>query len=79
MRKRYYVNVYEYEREYGGPEEGGWYYDAGYNGYVWNAYFDEDAAYVRANELCKTLDKYQTAVVEEHKPRDWPEVRPHYE
>lgn len=79
MRKRYYVNVYEYEREYGGPEEGGWYYDAGYNGYVWNSYFDEDAAYARANELCKKLDKYQTAMVEEHRPRDWPEVRPHYE
>lgn len=79
MRKRYYVNVYEYEREYGGPEEGGWYYDAGYNGYVWNAYFDEDFAYVRASELYKKLDNHLTVRVEEHKPRDWPEVRPHYE
>jgi hypothetical protein len=24
-----YVNVYEIDREYGGPEEGGWYYDSG--------------------------------------------------
>ena len=26
---RVYVNAYEVTREYGGPEEGGWYYDAG--------------------------------------------------
>lgn len=25
-----YLNAYELSREYGGPEEGGWYYDAGY-------------------------------------------------
>ena len=25
-----YVNAYIVTREYGGPEEGGWYYDAGY-------------------------------------------------
>ena len=79
MRKRYYVNVYEYEREYGGPEEGGWYYDAGYNGYVWNSYFDEDAALNRATELRMAIDKHLKVRVEEHKPRDWPEVRPHYE
>ena len=58
MHKRYYVNVYEYSREYGGPEEGGWYYDAGYNGHVWNSYFDEDAARNSATELRKCTDKH---------------------
>ena len=79
MRKRYYVNVYEYSREYGGPEEGGWYYDAGYNGYIWNSYVDEDAALNRATELRMGIDKHLKVRVEEHRPRDWPEFRPHYE
>ena len=79
MRKRYYVNVYEYSREYGGPEEGGWYYDAGCNGYVWNSYFDEDAALNRATELRMGIDKHLKVRVEEHRPRDWPEFKPHYE
>lgn len=26
----YYINVFERGREYGGPEEGGWYYDTGH-------------------------------------------------
>ena len=25
----FYVNVYEVDRAYGGPEEGGWWYDSG--------------------------------------------------
>lgn len=29
MARRYVVALHELEREYGGPEEGGWYYDAG--------------------------------------------------
>lgn len=27
--QNFFVNVYKVSREYGGPEEGGWYYDAG--------------------------------------------------
>lgn len=27
---RRFVNVYELSRDYGGPEEGGWYYDSGF-------------------------------------------------
>jgi len=26
---RWYVSIYEYDRAYGGPEEGGWYYECG--------------------------------------------------
>ena len=29
MTRYVYVNVYETGRDYGGPEEGGWYYDVG--------------------------------------------------
>jgi hypothetical protein len=29
MRDNYVVAFYEIDREYGGPEEGGWYYDSG--------------------------------------------------
>ena len=79
MRKRYYVNVYEYSREYGGPEEGGWYYDAGYNGYIWNSYFDEDAALNRATELRKGIDNHLVVLVEVHRPVDWPRPHPQYQ
>ena len=69
MRKRYYVNVYEYDAEY----------DSGSNGYIWNAYTDETSAINRANELRMGIDKHLTVIVEEHRPRDWPEFKPHYE
>jgi hypothetical protein len=28
-RLTYFINVYEMDRHYGGPEEGGWWYDSG--------------------------------------------------
>lgn len=79
MQPRFYVNVYEHSREYGGPEEGGWWYDTGSNGYIWNSYKSLDAAESRATELRKSIDKCYRVRVEEHLPRDWPEGRPHYE
>jgi hypothetical protein len=65
MRKRYYVNVYEYNAEH----------DTGSNGYIWNAYTDKTSAFNRATELSRTIDKQFTVIVEEHRPIDWP--RPH--
>lgn len=41
----YYVNGYEVERLYGGPEEGGWWYDAGTStGESWGPYETHDDA-----------------------------------
>ena len=45
MSKCYYVNVYSAGRAYGGPEEGGWWYDYGI----------PDGESIR----CDTLDKAQ--------------------
>ena len=78
MPKIYYVNVYEYGREYGGPEEGGWYYDTGYDGYVWNTYLTEDSALEKAVDLAHRWP-HVSVIVEEHLPQDWPVVKPHYE
>jgi hypothetical protein len=38
-----YVSVYEVYRRYGGPEEGGWYYDEGYLVYESSFASAEDA------------------------------------
>ena len=70
MRKRYYVNVYEYSDAEGGT---------GSNGYIWNSYFDEDAALNRADELRKGIDKHLVVLVEGHRPVDWPRPHPQYQ
>lgn len=69
MRKRYYVNVYEYNAES----------DAGSNGYIWNAYTDKTSALNRATELIRTIDKRFAVIVEEHRPMDWPRPHPEYD
>ena len=69
MRKRYYVNVYEYN-----PEN-----DSGSNGYVWNAYTDKTSADNRATELRKGIDKHLVVLVEGHRPVDWPRPHPQYQ
>jgi hypothetical protein len=89
-----YVNVYVLERPYGGPEEGGWYYEAGF------PYLSVDVTSMSEDdrrELVEALTRaypderkrssvlygrdgydYQV-VVEEHEARQWPEEAPRYE
>ena len=69
MRKRYYVNVYEYSDAEGGT---------GSNGYIWNAYTDKTSALNRADELRKGIDNDLVVLVEEHRPVDWPRPHPEY-
>lgn len=45
-----HVSVYEVYRRYGGPEEGGWYYDEGYLVYA-DAYASAEAAVAEAERL----------------------------
>ena len=55
----WYVNEYRTNREYGGPEEGGWWYDTG--GFVeTHAMFtklDEASAFCAADEQVRHLDE----------------------
>jgi hypothetical protein len=53
-----HLNVYEVGREYGGPEEGGWWYDTGRFDADKSEVFTGtgDALYERAGELQHSLD-----------------------
>lgn len=57
-RKRYVVAIYEMDCCYGGPEEGGWWYDTGELERILCIVKDEDRAFVlaqRANRLLHYL------------------------
>jgi len=95
MTRYVYVNVYETGRDYGGPEEGGWYYDVG------TAYRVMPVRRDRAERLLDTvlawcrernrLDRrrsggsvlatgdYLEAWIQDYPGRDYPERRPRYE
>lgn len=83
------VAVYETERRYGGPEEGGWYYEFGHL---------VNPAKVRVFESHAEAEAYQDSLWDQIEPEDkrgenrlvvvgwteklpdthWPRVRPHY-
>lgn len=83
----FYVNIYNVGRAYGGPEEGGWYYDHGWRGETVMMYHTKKMAWYICNLLNSggsfdggVMDtKYCEAFVQTHPPKDFPEVRPHYE
>jgi|TARA_R100001510_G_scaffold21961_1_gene19259 hypothetical protein len=86
----YLVNIYGTGRAYGGPEEGGWYYDYRHNGETVMAYVTLGLARYVADCINTTgrmpsgeggelNTRYCEALVEEHAPRDYPPCRPHYE
>lgn len=87
-----FVNVYEVDRIYGGPEEGGWWYDAG-TAVVSRQVSEADSERVRAEleakypkgtgrNSCNSVI-YQggdyRVWVENHPAQDYPKVTPHYE
>lgn len=45
---KYIVAVYELDLQYGGPEEGGWWYESGDLCRIMSVHKDEDAAYAAA-------------------------------
>jgi hypothetical protein len=83
------VAVYETERRYGGPEEGGWYYDFGHI---------VNPAKIRVFESHAEAEAYQDQLWDQIEPEDkrgdnrlvvvgwteklpdthWPRARPHY-
>ena len=84
-----FVNVYEVDRNYGGPEEGGWWFDSGT---VVNTF--QMVSRNQANALAELLrnvfsdagNRYSMAqreadyrvVVEGEAGADWPTERPYY-
>jgi len=59
------VAFYEVDREYGGPEEGGWYFSSGHFVRAIGFYLTDEAAITavrRANRLLDRLQKHQRSV-----------------
>ena len=91
----YYVNEYEVGKAYGGPEEGGWWYNIG----TFIKYHDIVADALEAEHIKQSLEgyinkknegKYETSSVlnkndwtdiyiEMEPGADFPDQRPHYE
>ncbi len=91
-RKMWYVNVYEIDRAYGGPEDGDWWYDTGEPTGQSEAYFTEEYAWHRARILDEEFYPNRSKVnsinysggsyevrVQSHPPKAYPETTPHYE
>ena len=90
-----YVNVYETDRVYGGPQEGGWYYDCGNPVKVMPVPRDRAKRLLaRVRERLGSINRndrrrpgssvlstgdYLEAWVEDHPGREYPESRPTYE
>lgn len=87
----WYVNVYEEDRGYGGPEEGGWYYDISepVHSEVCDTRFDAEATAERLREeYPEQGDRPVSSVlynggaytirIENHPPVAQPETVPHY-
>ena len=95
MSRYIYVNVYETDRVYGGPQEGGWYYDAGSP--VKSMPVPRARAkrlLARVRERLEAINRedgrrpgwsvlsrgdYLHAWIENHPGREYPEHRPTYE
>jgi hypothetical protein len=85
-----YVNVYEVDRQYGGPEEGGWWYDTG-EVVLSERFYNLDAAEARVKELADEYPKtgFSSSVIysggdyriwiEDEPAQNYPDNRPHYE
>lgn len=76
-----YVNAYETTREYGGPEEGSWYFTTGDPLKSVRVYSvaQKDKAEAELREEYRYLERGLVIKFENHPGKPFPEVRPHYE
>jgi hypothetical protein len=83
-----YINVYEVDRQYGGPEEGGWYYNVGTpvaaipcntEHQINDAYKILREQYPAEKRHHRIDDPYFRVVQEAYFPEPYPKTRPHYE
>lgn len=85
----YYVNIYQLSRNYGGPEEGGWWYDSGspVGAIPCESYTEaEEIAEKYEQRFPTTKARYSvlggedhTILIEREMGRYWPERTPRYE
>jgi len=88
MTSRVYVNLYGVTRRYGGPQEGGWWFDVGapiechpIRGSMVRALNVADWIQDRLDAIRKGQGRRAPVIValaEEHPARPWPVQRPRY-
>jgi hypothetical protein len=85
-----YVNVYEITREYGGPEEGGWWYNRlrcletypvrNKNSELMQEQLEKDYAHIKQGNIYSVLGGTELNVYIEERPKQSEtKERPHYE
>lgn len=87
-----WMNIHEVDREYGGPEEGGWWFDSGTVEVAIPLHdLDEDEVFTLYNLMLKAFPNTGASGSVVRREGDWritfgetrgadyPEVRPHYE
>jgi hypothetical protein len=86
-----YINVYEVSQEYGGPEEGGWWFEAGYPVVSEPFRGTDDELDARVEQFreqyadngyrfsVRPKDADYRVVVEDERGQQYPTERPHYE
>jgi len=88
-----YVTIWFKNRQFGGPEEGGWWYDTGYPEFIFPAYTDEEVEDLKLkaerfitenNEGRRPIgsvlsEGLYSVSVENVYPEAFPAVIPHYE
>ena len=95
MLGEFFVNEYEVGRDYGGPEEGGWWYDVGKFKKCRGIYTLEEQALDRKRVLIPLMERqnkdkhrpdsvlchndWSDTYIELHEGRSFPKERPHYE
>ena len=57
MSSTYIVAVYLVDKAYGGPEEGGWWYDTGEQVKLIRIFKNEEKAYIYTNRMQRLIDK----------------------
>jgi len=89
----WYVNVYMTNKEYGGPEEGGWWYDVGevISSTKYHSKMEAEKQKLNMQEYCNTMnfgkhepssvlcEGWYTVWVEDEPAKNFPERVPHYE
>ena len=90
----YYVNLYDTNRQYGGPEEGGWWYDSGEFVECRGVFGSLERAEQAADSMEADIAQLREGLyppgsmlctgwpllrVQDHAGKNYPEKRPHYE
>jgi hypothetical protein len=68
----HYIHCYEVRQEYGGPEEGGWWYDSGEPVEDWKLLMCEDAE--QAYFVCRALNTAETVRAKEEEDYEYTSV-----